>query len=70
MDAYKSLSRADQAAPLGAEDLELLATSAYMLGRQQDYFRALERRYQAHLDAGEPIPAARSAFWIGVNLFR
>jgi hypothetical protein len=23
MDAYKSLSRADQAAPLGAEDLEL-----------------------------------------------
>src|SRR5215211_9379054 len=33
MDAYKSLSHADQVAPLGAEDLELLATSAYMLGR-------------------------------------
>jgi len=32
-DAYESLSRADQAAPMGAEDLELLARSAYMLGR-------------------------------------
>ena len=30
MDAYKSLSHSDQAAPLVAEDLELLATSAYM----------------------------------------
>jgi hypothetical protein len=36
MDAYESLSRADQAAPLGVEDLELLATSAYMLGRSDD----------------------------------
>jgi hypothetical protein len=28
MDAYESLSRADAAVPVGAEDLELLATSA------------------------------------------
>jgi hypothetical protein len=28
LDAYKSLSLADEAAPLGAEDLELLAISA------------------------------------------
>jgi hypothetical protein len=32
LDAFESLSRADQAAPLGAEELELLATSA--LSRQ------------------------------------
>ena len=31
--AYDSLSRADRATPLGGDDLELLATSAYMLGR-------------------------------------
>jgi hypothetical protein len=31
MDAYESLSRADERAPLAAVDLELLATSAYML---------------------------------------
>ena len=33
-DAYESLSAADRADPLGPEDLELLATSAYMLGRE------------------------------------
>jgi hypothetical protein len=36
MDAYESLSRADQASPLGTEDLDLLAPSAYMLGRDND----------------------------------
>ena len=37
LDAYESLSAADQSDPLGAEDLELLATSAYMLGREDEY---------------------------------
>ena len=31
-DARMSLAGADQEAPLGADDLELLATSAYMVG--------------------------------------
>ena len=47
MDSYESLSRADQAAPLGAEDLELLATSAYMLGRDDD-MSGLERAYNLY----------------------
>jgi hypothetical protein len=47
MDSYESLSRADQAAPLGAEDLELLATSAYMLGRDDD-MSGLERAYHLY----------------------
>ena len=34
--AYDSLSCADQLSPLAAEDLELLATAAYMLGREED----------------------------------
>src|SRR6476659_7948762 len=51
-DAFESLSRADQAAPLGAEELELLATSAYMLGRDDDYVRVLERAHHAYLDTG------------------
>ena len=68
MDAYESLSAADEAAPLGAEDLELLATSAYMLGRDDEYVSALERAHHAYLDAGEPLRAVRCAFWIGVNL--
>ena len=68
MDAYEALSRADQAAPLGAEDLELLATSAYMLGRDDD-LSGLERAYHAYLDAGEALRAARCAGWVGMHLF-
>jgi DNA-binding NarL/FixJ family response regulator len=69
-DAYDRLTSADRAHPLGAEDLELLATSAYMVGAEEDYFRALERGHQAHLDAGEPMRAARCAIWMGVNFAR
>jgi DNA-binding CsgD family transcriptional regulator len=67
-DAYASLSRADQLAPAGADDLELLATSAYMLGRDDEYLSTLERAHRAHLEAGEGLRAARCAFWVGVNL--
>ena len=67
-EAFESLSRADRAAPLGAEDLERFARAAYMLGRDDDYVRGLERANHAHLDAGEPARAVRCAFWIGHNL--
>jgi DNA-binding NarL/FixJ family response regulator len=69
-EAYDSLAGADRGGRLGAEDLELLATSAYMLGREEDYFEATERAHRAHLDAGETVRAARCAFWIGVHLAR
>jgi DNA-binding CsgD family transcriptional regulator len=68
MDAYKSLSHADQAAALGAEDLELLATSAFMIGRDDDYLGALEGAHHAYLDSGEAMRAVRCAFWVGMNL--
>jgi DNA-binding CsgD family transcriptional regulator len=66
--AFESLSNADRAAPLGAEDLELLARAAYMLGRDDDYVGGLERAHHARLDAGEVPPAVRCAWWIGHNL--
>lgn len=67
-DAYESLSRADGAAPLGAEDLELLARSAYMLGRDDDYRGTLERAYQAFCTPATRSRAARCAWWVGHNL--
>ncbi|MEK1853641.1 MAG: LuxR C-terminal-related transcriptional regulator [Phyllobacterium sp.] len=67
-DAYKSLSFADDIAPLGVEDLELLAMSAYLIARDDDYLRVLSRAYQAHLDAGDSSRAARCAFWLGLRL--
>jgi DNA-binding CsgD family transcriptional regulator len=67
-DAYAALSGADREAALAAEDLELLATAAYMIGREDEYFRALGRAHQAHLNVGEALAAARCALWIGMNL--
>ncbi|MGH3776191.1 MAG: LuxR C-terminal-related transcriptional regulator [Pseudonocardiaceae bacterium] len=68
LTAYKSLSLADEAAPLGAEDLELLATSAYLIGRNDDGVGALDRAHHRYLDAGEPVCAARCALWLGFGL--
>jgi len=68
LDAYESLSRADQAEPLGADDLELLATAASMVGLMDDYFTILERAHHAYLDSDEGLRAARAAFFIGMNL--
>jgi DNA-binding CsgD family transcriptional regulator len=68
LDAYESLSRADQLETLGAEDLELLARSAYMVGNDDDYLAGLERAHDMHVRAGEAPRAARCAFWIGHNL--
>jgi DNA-binding CsgD family transcriptional regulator len=65
--AFDELTRADRAEPLGAEDVELLATSGYMLGRVDDFLELLERAHHAYLDAGEELPAVRAAFFIGVN---
>jgi DNA-binding NarL/FixJ family response regulator len=71
VDAYESLAAADLATPLGAEDLELLARSGYMLGGDDDYVSGLERAHHAYLDSGEPLRAVRCAWWIGHNfLFR
>jgi DNA-binding NarL/FixJ family response regulator len=65
--AYDSLTHADRRSPLEADDLRLLATAAYMLGRDDDYLDALERAHHRHLDAAEVLRAVRCAFWIGLN---
>jgi Flp pilus assembly protein TadD len=70
LDAYESLSRADRESPLIAADLELLATSAYMIGREAEYLGLLERAHRTYLDADESLAALRCAFWVGINLAR
>jgi DNA-binding NarL/FixJ family response regulator len=67
-DAFAVLSGADRDASLTADDLELLATAAYMLGRQDEFYDALENAHQAHLNGGDALRAARCAFWLGINL--
>jgi DNA-binding CsgD family transcriptional regulator len=67
-DAYEALKAADRTEPLDAPDLELFATSTYMLGGVEGYIGCLERAYHAHLDSGSALSALRCAFWIGVHL--
>ena len=65
--AHEALSEAEGADPLAADDLELLAVSAYMIGRDDEYLEALERAHQAHLSAGATERAVRCAFWSGLQ---
>ncbi len=67
-DAYALLRTADDLEALAPPDLALLATAAYMLGRDEEWVAAHERAHHLHLAAGEVEPAARSAFWIGMSL--
>jgi DNA-binding CsgD family transcriptional regulator len=68
LDAYTALSDADRAAPLEVDDLELLATSASMVGRMDDYLALLERAHLARVERREDLKAARLAGWLGMTL--
>jgi ATP/maltotriose-dependent transcriptional regulator MalT len=67
-EAFRALSQIDACGPLGVEDLERLATSAYLIGRDDDYLKTLERVHHAHLETDNNERAARTAFWLGLRL--
>ena len=67
-DCCTQLAVADAAAPLGADDLEQLATASYLCGRDAEGAEAGSRAYQLRLEQGEPERAARCAFWLGFGL--
>lgn len=70
-DAYRALSLADQVRPLDRDDLERMATSAYLTGRDRDFQGILERAHQVDVSVGDQARAARVAFWLGLTaLFR
>ena len=68
LDAYEALSRADAAASLEAADVELLATSAAMVGERDTHLSQLERLHKLRLEAGEIERAAKAAVVLGMNL--
>lgn len=68
LDAHTALSRADQAAGLAGPDLELLAMSGFLVGRDHEAVRVLERAHQVHLQTSDPVGAARCAIWAGFGL--
>ena len=66
-DAYTSLAHADRAGSLGRDELDLLATAAYLTGRTVEHRTLRERAYQSDVTASEPDRAARAAFWLGLT---
>jgi DNA-binding CsgD family transcriptional regulator len=68
LEAYEAFVRADEDAPLDAEDLALLSTTVLMLGRDDEAIGVLERAHHAYLERGEMLRAVRCAIWIGMNL--
>jgi DNA-binding CsgD family transcriptional regulator len=68
LDAHERLTSVHGRRPLDAPDLELLATTAFMLGRDDDTVAWLERAHQQYLDDGLTLPAVRCAAWIVMNL--
>jgi DNA-binding CsgD family transcriptional regulator len=69
-ESYRLLEAADREALLEPEDLERLATAAYLIGRdaESETFRA--RAHQTFLDRGDREGAARSASWLGFGLLQ
>jgi DNA-binding CsgD family transcriptional regulator len=68
VDAYEQLRQVDEGDQLGGDDLERLATAAYMLGRDDEYMSVLERAHRLHVENGDFLRAARAALWLGLQL--
>jgi DNA-binding CsgD family transcriptional regulator len=67
-DAYRLFEAADREAPLEPEDLERLATAAYLMGRQDESEAFWERAHRTFFERGDREGAARSACWLAVGL--
>ncbi|MDQ3986355.1 MAG: adenylate/guanylate cyclase domain-containing protein [Actinomycetota bacterium] len=68
-EAYELLSAADAAEPLGPEDLESLAQSAWWTGRLEQCISARERAYASYLQRNNPRRAAVVALDVSHDYF-
>ena len=67
-DAYAQLSSADREASLEPEDLELLATAAFLVGKDVESADAWTRAHQGFLGREDVPGAARCALWLAFGL--
>jgi DNA-binding NarL/FixJ family response regulator len=63
-DAYALLLVADRQMPLSPEDLNDLATAAYLIGEDAMFVQASTRAHNEFLERGDNRRAARVAFWV------
>jgi ATP/maltotriose-dependent transcriptional regulator MalT len=67
-DAFAALSAADATAPLEPDDIVILATAAYLIGRDDESTALLERAHHEYLGQDLVQPAVRCAFWLAFLL--
>jgi len=67
-DACEQLRLADQANPLTPEDLQRLATAAYLIGDEDSSIQAQVRAHAALLARGHHVRAAMSAIWLAMTM--
>lgn len=67
-EAYLRLSVADEEVSLDSDDLERLATAAYLVGEDAHATSAWTRAHHALIDEGNLEDAARLGFWLSLNL--
>jgi tetratricopeptide (TPR) repeat protein len=67
-EAHARLSAADRDTPLEPEDLERLAVTCTMLGRDAESAAGLARAYQGFVGRNDRDRAARAAFWLVLDL--
>ena len=69
-ESYRHFQEADGEASLEPEDLERLATAAYLIGREAESEAFWARAHQAFLAQDDPEGAARSALWLAFGLLQ
>jgi DNA-binding CsgD family transcriptional regulator len=69
-DAFSRLIAADSETALDPEDLERAASAAQLLGKYEESGELRARAYRELLELGNEEQAARSAFWLGLNLIQ
>ena len=67
-DAYAALAAADEDELLAPDDLDLLARSAYLIGKEDDGNDLSARAYRQWIEHDAPEQAARCATWLAMLL--
>jgi DNA-binding CsgD family transcriptional regulator/tetratricopeptide (TPR) repeat protein len=67
-DAYRLFQAADREAPLGPDDLERLAMTAYLMGREDESEKLWTRAHQTFVERDDHEGAARAAFFVALGL--
>ena len=68
-DAYEGFVTADGTTPLDPDDLDRVATAAYLIGDDEASVQTRTRAHAGYLARGDAIAAARSAIWLASTMF-